>query len=232
MGPQNIHAHTLSTWSPLNFPYLLTSFSGLFDGLSIVTNQKAFCLNIVLSRQKHKTSSVSDWENMGIHKLQFVDFSHSVVVWQLVVSTERSEVPSAVQLCSSCVLMRWILMNPSSTRSSLIPIQKGLVFKFIIESRLIRGLIQTVCHGIFTGKLVTFLVYFSIFMIFLQLAGWPFSLLSFAIRNYWSKCCRELMGETSRLHSATLSSCMQITRKVLCFLGEGQYEIWLGALAQ
>lgn len=131
---------------------------------------------------------------MGINKLQFVDFRHSVVVWQLVVSTERSEVLSAMQLFSSCVLMRWILMNPSSTCWSLIPIQKGLVFKFIIDSRLISGLTQTVCHGTFTGKFVTFLVYFSIFMIFLQLAGWPASLLSFAIRNYWLKCCKELMG--------------------------------------
>lgn len=184
MVPQNIHAHTVSTLSPLIFPYLLSSFSGLFDGLSSVTNQKAFCLKIVLSKQQHNISSVSDWENTSIHKLQFVDFSHWVVVWQLVVSTERSEVQSAVQLSSSCVLMRWILMSPSSTCWSLIPIQKGLVFKFIIESRLISGLTQTVCRGTFTGKLVTFLVYFSFFMIFLQSAGWPFSLLSFAIRNY------------------------------------------------
>lgn len=186
MGPHIIHAHTLSTWSPLHSPYLLSSLSGLCDRLPIITTQKVFRLKIVLSRLQHTTSSVSDWENMGIHRLQFADFSHSLVillVWQLVVSTERSAVQRAVQLCSSCVLMRWILMNPSSTRWSLIPIQKGLVFKFIIESRVISGLSHTVCHGIFTGKLGMFLVYFSIFMIFLELAGWSFWLLSFAIRN-------------------------------------------------
>lgn len=202
MGPNNIHAHTLSTWSLLHSPYLLSSLSGLCGGLPIITTQKMFCLKILLSRLQHTTPSIFNWENMGIHSLQFVDFSHSLVillVWQLVVSTERSAVQRAVQICSSCVLMRWILMNPSSTRWSLIPIQKGLVFKFIIESGVISGLSNTVCHGIFTRNLKTFFVYLSIFKILLQLKGWSFWLLSFAIRNQWLKCCEMLVGKTSIL---------------------------------
>lgn len=53
----------------------------------------------------------------------------------------------STELHSSCVLMRWILMTPSPVHWRLIPIQGGLVFKFIIKSRVISGLTHTVCYG-------------------------------------------------------------------------------------
>lgn len=167
MGPRNICAHTLSTWSLLHSHYLLSSLSVLCDGVPIVPTQKLICLKIVLSTLQHVTSSVSDWENTGIHRLQFVYFRHSLVillVWQLVVSIERSVVQRAAQLCSSSILMRWILMNPCSTCWSLIPIQKGLVFKFIIDSGVISGLSHAVCHGIVTGNIGNFFICLSVFV--------------------------------------------------------------------
>lgn len=181
MGLHNTHACTLSTWSPLHFPYLLSSLSELCEGLPIVITQEVFWLKI-LSRLQHTTSTeTSDWENSDIHRLQFVYFNHYLLILLLLAIGCQHEkgcsAERAVELCSSCVLMRWILMNPFSTCWSLIPIQKGLVFKFIIESRVISGLSHTVSHGIPLESLEYFL-FVSQFLLY-----------SWSYQGVLSSCC-------------------------------------------
>lgn len=102
---------------------------------------------------------------------------------------KRQLYTGSTELHSSCVLMRWILMTPSPVHWSLIPIQGGLVFKFIIKSRVISALTHTVCYGkLFempNGQFL-FMVFFYIFhKVLYHLANCPLSLFSVFMWNDW-----------------------------------------------